>query len=96
MVALRLDKYADEIPQIGKVVKLTDMDVTVEWWIGCYSDTWREWKERGAVVTETFPRNAIIYSGIHFTKTFRLRGSTVNPLTAIDAFMRHFDLCSKR
>jgi len=34
MVALRLQKYADDLPQIGKVVNLTDMDVTVEWWIG--------------------------------------------------------------
>ena len=51
MVALCLQKYADDLPQIGKVVNLTDMDVTVEWWIGSYSSTWNngrkeEWLSR--------------------------------------------------
>lgn len=42
MVALSLQKYADDLPQIGKVVNLTDMDVTVEWWIGSYSSAWEQ------------------------------------------------------
>jgi len=72
MVALRLQKYSEDIPQIAKVVKLTELDVTVEWWIGAYGDTWREWKERGRVITETFPRNAVIHHNIRFTKSLRL------------------------
>ena len=80
MVALRLHKYADEIPQIGRVVDLTDLDVTVEWWVGTYRDTWREWKKKGAVVKETMPRNAIIHGRVQLTKSLRLTAATVREL----------------
>lgn len=40
IVALRLQKYKLDIPQIGRVVELSDMDVTVEWWHGTYSSVW--------------------------------------------------------
>ena len=80
MVALCLQKYADDLSQIGKVVNLTDMDVIVEWWIGSYSSTWEQWKERGVVITETFTRNAIIHSRITFTKALRLPKDTVQKL----------------
>ena len=45
-VALRLEKYEDEIPQIAKVVGKDGFDVTVEWWVGTYSNLWTEWKEK--------------------------------------------------
>ena len=80
MVALRLHKYADEIPQIGKIIGMTDLDVTVEWWVGSYSDTWMQWKERGSVITETIPRNAVLYSPVAFTKSLRLSSKTVEEL----------------
>ena len=50
MVSLRLHKYELDIPQIGKIVRLNTLDVTVEWWIGSYSSTWIEWKEKGTVM----------------------------------------------
>ena len=80
MVALRLHKYEDEVPQIGKVVDLTEMDVTVEWWVGTYHSTWIEWKERGEVIKETFPQNAILSSNIDFTKSRRLTLACINRL----------------
>ena len=44
-VALRLVKYEDEIPQIGKVLEVDNMNVTVEWWIGGYGSVGRKKKE---------------------------------------------------
>ena len=37
IVAVYLEKYSDEIPQIGKVCKLDDDNVEIEWYTGCYS-----------------------------------------------------------
>ena len=78
-VALRLSKY-DEVPQIAKVIKIDQDDVTVEWWIGSYYDNWREWKQRKQVVKESFHRNAVIKSGFTFTASQRLRTSTITEL----------------
>ena len=79
-VALRLFKYNDEIPQIGKVVELDEMNVTIEWWIGTFRDIWRQWKEKKNVVKETFHRNTIIKRGITFTKSMRLPGQLAQEL----------------
>ncbi len=80
MVALRLHKYEDEIPQIGKVVEVAELDVTVEWWVGTYHSTWIEWKERGQVIQETFPQNAILRNKVSFTKSRRLTQTCVTEL----------------
>ena len=80
MVSLRLHKYELDIPQIGKIVSLNTLDVTVEWWIGSYSSTWIQWKEKGTVIEETFPRNAILTDGIEFTKSHRLTKACVKKL----------------
>ena len=39
IVAVFLEKYSDEIPQIGKVLKTDDDDANIEikWFTGCYS-----------------------------------------------------------
>jgi len=79
-VALRLAKYDDEIPQIAKVVRIDGSNVTVEWWMGSFSDNWREWKEKNKVIQETFHRNAIIKSGITFTASKRLPQCLVEEL----------------
>ena len=81
-VALRLAKYEDEIPQIGKVVMVDDMNVTIEWWIGRFNSTWICWrKHKGVPVEETFPKNADIYR-IKFTKSMRLN-------TTLQADLKH-------
>ena len=56
MVAVLLQKYELDIPQIGRAVELSDMDITVEWWHGTYSSVWMEWKEKGKVIIETFSK----------------------------------------
>ena len=70
-VALRLNKYDDEIPQIGRVMKVDESDVTIEWWVGIYSSPWICWKQRGEPVEETFTKNAVIYR-VKFTKSMRI------------------------
>ena len=47
--AMKLKKYNDEIPQIGKVKNVREKEIQVEWWIGRWNNTWRMWKTRGAV-----------------------------------------------
>ena len=37
--ALRLKKYEDEIPQVGKVVGMNDLELNIEWWMGHQLDT---------------------------------------------------------
>ena len=82
-VALRLSKYDDEIPQIGKVVSISEQDVLIQWWIGSYYDTWREWREKNQPVQEKMHRNSIIKSGIKFTSAKRLNKKTINELKKI-------------
>ena len=79
-VALRLAKYDDEIPQLAKVVSVSDMDVTVQWWMGRYRDVWTEWRVKGEVVQETFPRTAVIRSSILLSRSNRLSNALVEEL----------------
>ena len=79
-VATRLVKYDDEIPQIGMVSCFSDVEVTVEWWYGGYTHQWIAWKKKGIPVTETFPRTAVIMSGITFSKSMRLNRNTIDEL----------------
>ena len=76
IAAFRLAKYFDEIPQIGKVTNIDKETVTVQWYIGGYNNLWIEWKKDGKVQTEIVPKNAVIYSGIQFTKGHRLKAAT--------------------
>ena len=83
MVALRLAVYDDEIPQMGKIRVLQEQDVTIEWWIGGYSKPWVEWRKRNKVVTETFPKNAILCGNIQLTKGFCLQAETIEKLKSL-------------
>ena len=47
-------QYREELTQIGKVVKLNESSVSVEWLVGSYSSTFSFWKERGRVICESF------------------------------------------
>ena len=53
-------QYREELPQIGKVVKLNEASVSVEWLVGSYSGTFSFWKERGRVICESFPLRGIV------------------------------------
>ena len=85
MVALRLARYFDEIPQIGKIIELTESDVTVEWWIGGYSNPWVPWKKKNEPISETFHRNAILCGGVSFTRGFRLQPEAIKKLRSLYA-----------
>ena len=75
--ALRLKKYDDEVPQIAKVKTITNLEVTVEWWIGRWGDTWTEWKQQGKAVEETVHQNAIIMAPIELSRSNRLTKNTI-------------------
>ena len=81
-VALRLAKYDDEIPQIAQVIEVDELNVTVEWWIGTFHETWRQWKIKEEPVKETFPRNAVIYL-VTFTKSTRFNSKLIAELKQI-------------
>ena len=78
-VATRLHKYEDEIPQIGRVIAIDGMDVTLEWWIGRYSSTWTVWKTNGTANTEVIPKNAILQT-LELTKSQRLHKKDIEGL----------------
>lgn len=52
LVATTLAKYEDEIPQIRRILKVDNMNVTIEWWIGRYSSTRNVRKTNGEPNTE--------------------------------------------
>ena len=78
-MALRLVKYDDEIPQIARVIGLSELDVTIEWWIGRYTSTWVEWKTGGEFNIETVPKNAIIKI-LQLTRAQRICKEDINLL----------------
>ena len=51
-VALIIKQYNEDLPRIGKVVKINDSSITVDWLVGSYSGFWRE---RGKVIRELYP-----------------------------------------
>lgn len=66
IVACFLEKYTDEEPQIGEVLKVCEnSDVEVNWYTGSYSDSWAPCKTRhdGSqynLWTEVIPTSAIL------------------------------------
>lgn len=45
LVAVNISKYPDR-PFIGRVVEGHKHEVVLEWLVGSYSGTWKEWKGR--------------------------------------------------
>ena len=81
--AIKLQKYNDEIPQIGKVKNVREKEIQVEWWTGRWNNTWRMWKTKGAVNIETFPRTAILMAPLKSSKSSRI--DTVTKLDLYDS-----------
>ena len=75
-VLLKCEKYKDFLPQIGHIAEIDDSSVTIEWLEGSFSGTWSYWKHRGKVITETFPKRAII-KRIELTASMRLKKTDV-------------------
>jgi len=75
-VLLKCVKYKDYLPQIGKIIKLDESTVTIEWLNGTYSTNFVYWKQRGEPICETFPRRAVLRA-ITFTKSMRLQRNDI-------------------
>ena len=75
--ALRLKKYDDEIPQLAKICSIGEMDVSIEWWMGTWSNNWSPWKTCGVTNTESVHRNAVIMAPVSLTRSNRLTKETV-------------------
>lgn len=61
------------------MVKISELQLTIEWWFGTYSTNWNPWKTNGKVNTETVPKNAAIKT-IILTKAQRIHKNDVTEL----------------
>ena len=84
-IAVRCKKYNDK-PLIGRVTAVNSgkQSVTIDWLIGSYSGMWREWRGRSEgksiVYSDDIPVGDILLRKIDFTKSRRLRPTTVASL----------------
>lgn len=85
IVAVKSENYHDR-PLLGRAVNLNGDNFTIEWFVGTYSGTWKEWtgRKNGKRVkyTDTIKYTDIVYQNITFTKSNRLSPSTVTSLKA--------------
>ena len=81
-VALRCFKYKDYLPQIGRLSSINDTTVEIEWLDGSYSGIWVYWKHRGKLISETFPRRALV-GAINLSASMRLKSETVTSLKQV-------------
>ena len=71
---------------IGKVMEKKEQCVVMDWYIGSYSGTWREWKGKvqgKSVVFFATIENSDILKTVSFTKAMRLNPQTVKDLKSI-------------
>ncbi|KAL5514930.1 hypothetical protein EMCRGX_G000014 [Ephydatia muelleri] len=78
-VALGLQQYSDELPQVARVLALDGDNVTAEWWTGTYSGTWIPWMVKGQSQLIEVHKNCIV-SKIALSKSNRLHSSAVKLL----------------
>lgn len=93
LVALFVDKYKDEIPQIAKIVSEPSNEsdvVEVEWLVGTYSSTFKPCKKREGRSyvpwRETVPYTSILFP-VELTKGCRLSQSLKTKL--MEAYRGH-------
>lgn len=91
VIAVRSSVYKDR-PLLGRVKELRDEEITVEWFMGSYSGTWKEWTGRvngkRVVYTDTIQNKDIIQTSISFTPTMHLPTAIVTTLKT-----RRFNVC---
>ena len=80
------DKYKDErFPTIWQVTKMCengqDVDVELDWYVGCYSGPWKIRKVQGKVWNKAIPLTSVLCS-VTVTKSMKLTASSVNALNA--------------
>ena len=86
LIAVNTPKYCER-PQIGRIISISPQEVVLEWLVGTYSGTWREWKgkEGGKTVvfTDTVATTNIIHTDIQLTSSKRLSPSVVKVLKTL-------------
>ena len=81
-VAVTSTRYKDK-PLIGLVTATETDTITIDWYIGTYSGTWKPWKGRVCGKTVTFTetiRMTDILQTVTFTKAMHLSSTTVSQL----------------
>ena len=81
--ALCLNQYKHEVPQIGKVLKVSDDQVDIEWIVGTFSSVWIPWMTKGKKMNVTVHRNVVIVSAIELSKSNRLKKEDILALKRI-------------
>ena len=78
-LAMNIFQYKDELPQIGKVLKIDASRVEIDWLIGSYSGIFTFWKERGVVIRDIYPLCGVMFP-VKFTQSMRLEKTYVSTL----------------
>ena len=71
-VALGLDEFKHELPQIARILMIEEDVMTIEWWVGTYSGTWNPWTVKSVEQTAIVHRNCIVLGNVTLSKSNRL------------------------
>ena len=81
-VAVKCGKYKER-PLIGRISEVDNVNITIDWYIGTYSDTWKEWRGRQdgkpVIFSDSIPVKDILMK-VSFTKSMRLPSSVIRSL----------------
>lgn len=81
-MAVKSKKYKDR-PLLGRV-KEVGTDIVIEWFMGSYSGTWKEWRGRSGgkavTYTDSIPRKDIVHRDITFTSAMHLPAAVASTL----------------
>ena len=88
-VALGLDEFKHELPQIARILMIEEDVMTIEWWVGTYSGTWNPWTVKSVEQTAIVHRNCIVLGNVTLSKTNRLAKHIVERLKT----MKILSLC---
>ena len=83
MVALFVESYSDEIPQIGEVLEVNEEDILLHWWDGTYSGSWKALAKRQGRASvpwmELVKRSNVLFE-VSLTKSLKLPKATQEKL----------------
>ena len=82
-IAVVSNKY-DDRPLLGRVTGVKQDKVIIDWMVGSYSGTWREWRGRSGgkavIYSDTIMKQDIVLRNITLTKSHRLKPEQVTCL----------------